>query len=47
MKKGIVYLMSIILLAGGFAGCEKSTDTEANPDTGNLVVVSSCREMLG
>ena len=25
MKKGIVYLMSVILLVGGFAGCGKST----------------------
>jgi hypothetical protein len=36
MKKGIVYLMIIMLLALGFAGCGKSTDAEESPDTGNM-----------
>ena len=34
MRKAIVYLMSIILLTGGFAGCGEST--EIQPDTGNI-----------
>ena len=36
MKKEIVYLMSIILLFAAFAGCEKSTDADADVDTGNM-----------
>ena len=36
MKKGIVYLVSIILLFAAFAGCEKSTDADADVDTGNM-----------
>ena len=36
MKKRIVYLMSIILLFAAFAGCEKSTDADADVDTGNM-----------
>ena len=36
MKKGIVYLMSIILLFAAFAGCEKSTEADADVDTGNM-----------
>ena len=33
MKKGIVYLISVILLVGGFAGCGKSTDAEIHTET--------------
>ena len=37
MNKGIVYLlMSVVLLAGVFSGCGKSTDAEESPDTGNM-----------
>ena len=36
MKKGIVYLMSVILLVGGFAGCGKSTDAEIHTETENM-----------
>ena len=36
MKKRIVYLMSIILLFAAFAGREKSTDADADVDTGNM-----------
>lgn len=53
MKKGIVYLLSIILLTGGFAGCEKSTDAEVYPDTesmeqyeGDAAVMSETEAMM-
>ena len=36
MKKGIVYLISVILLVGGFAGCGKSTDAEIHTETENM-----------